>query len=57
MVAILKHVGTADWDGVVVRFAEGRAAEGLVGIVEVRVAVVQCIARAGATVNVLVEFR
>jgi hypothetical protein len=43
-------------DGFMVLFAEGRAAEGLVCITEVRVAMVQCFARAGATANVLVEF-
>jgi hypothetical protein len=39
----------------VVGFAEGRAGEVLVCIAEVRVAVVQCIAHASATVNMLID--
>jgi hypothetical protein len=50
-------IGREEKNGVVVRFAEGRKGEGLVCIAEVRKAVIQCIVRTSATINMLIEFR
>lgn len=50
-------IGREDQNRVVIRFAAGRAEEGLVGIPEVVVAVVDCFSSASTTVNVLIELR
>jgi hypothetical protein len=44
-------------NGVVVRFAERRAREGLVGMAEVGVTVVECFSSASTTVGMLIELR
>ena len=52
-----KPIGREEQNGVVFRFAEMRAGEGLLGIPEVGVVVVECFSSMSTTVNVLIELR